>query len=263
METINDRNRYGPVEPWAQFAFTNFPEGRRYADFLTGFFATAKLSMDAIGRLAQDTLYFHEGPTAPIPQDRQNYDYRMSIPAGNQQDGAVGGHASPVSSTRSQYQSVLSRPAVKSQCVPYHVGTHCQRRQFQAAARTGDVSGEDRGCNLSLARSSRLQMNNLRDRLSVAFNSFFSDVYVPPPSDREISLARYISGKGRPPEEAFTTLQLVLKPGETLQTGAGKSITVGQPAGPGAGSDWRMDPAPWLDYVRGSGGSSGVARTSV
>jgi hypothetical protein len=36
-----------------------------------------------------------------------------------------------------------------------------------------------------------------------------------------------ISGKGRPPEEAFITLQLVLKPGETLETGAGKRVTIG------------------------------------
>jgi hypothetical protein len=71
VETINDRNRYGPVEPWAQFAFTNFPEGRRYAEFLTGFFSPEKLSMDALGRLAQDALYYHEGPSAPIPQDRE------------------------------------------------------------------------------------------------------------------------------------------------------------------------------------------------
>jgi hypothetical protein len=61
VETINDRNRYRRVSPWAQFAFSNFPEGRRYAEFLTDFFNPDKLTMEELGRLSQDTLYYHEG----------------------------------------------------------------------------------------------------------------------------------------------------------------------------------------------------------
>src|SRR5579872_907904 len=37
VETTNDRNRYWAVSPWAQFAFTHFDDGRRYAEFLTSF----------------------------------------------------------------------------------------------------------------------------------------------------------------------------------------------------------------------------------
>jgi hypothetical protein len=38
VETMNNRNRYWAVSPWAQFAFSNFPDGRRYAEFLSRFF---------------------------------------------------------------------------------------------------------------------------------------------------------------------------------------------------------------------------------
>jgi hypothetical protein len=36
-----------------------------------------------------------------------------------------------------------------------------------------------------------------------------------------------INGKGAPPAEAFATLQLVLKAGEVLETGAGRTLTLG------------------------------------
>src|SRR5207247_758711 len=38
VEVINDRNRYWDVDTWGQFGFSNFPDGRRYAEFLTRFF---------------------------------------------------------------------------------------------------------------------------------------------------------------------------------------------------------------------------------
>ena len=38
VEVINDRNRYWDVDAWGQFGFSNFADGRRYAEFLTSFF---------------------------------------------------------------------------------------------------------------------------------------------------------------------------------------------------------------------------------
>jgi hypothetical protein len=37
--------------------------------------------------LAQDALYYHEGPLAPIPQDAERYAHRMSVPAGIRKTG--------------------------------------------------------------------------------------------------------------------------------------------------------------------------------
>src|SRR5438445_13842611 len=82
VETINDRNRYWAVSPWGHFGFSHFADGRRYAEFLTSFFTTNDLSLETLGRLAQDALYFHEGPTAPIPQDQPGYHHQMAVPAG-------------------------------------------------------------------------------------------------------------------------------------------------------------------------------------
>src|SRR5262249_58659501 len=40
------------------------------------------MTMEALGRLAQDALYFHEGPKTSIPQDQPQFAYQMKIPAG-------------------------------------------------------------------------------------------------------------------------------------------------------------------------------------
>jgi hypothetical protein len=72
-------------------------------------------------------------------------------------------------------------------------------------------------------------MNERGDRLSLAFNSFFADLLVPPPSEREVNLRFVISGKGRPPEQAFATLQLVLHSGETLETARGTRTLSAEP----------------------------------
>src|SRR5260370_30916509 len=64
-------------------------------------------------------------------------------------------------------------------------------------------------------------------RLSLAHNTFWSELYVEPPSERELKFRFVINGKGRPPEEAFATLQLVMKPGQELETGSGRKIVLG------------------------------------
>ena len=50
---------------------------------------------------------------------------------------------------------------------------------------------------------------------------------MPPPSERELSLRFVITGRGRPADDPQLTLQLCLKAGEVLETGAGKKITLG------------------------------------
>src|SRR5881398_2070912 len=104
---LNDRNRYWGVSPWGHFGFSHFADGRRYAEFLTtrltaepkaglvviseqspsGAVRTPRptqkeLDLESLGRIAQDALYFHEGPTAPIPQDQARYAHQMAVPAG-------------------------------------------------------------------------------------------------------------------------------------------------------------------------------------
>ena len=68
VETINDRNRYWWVSMWGHFGFSNFPDGRRYTEFLVNSYASERITLEALGRMAQDALYYHEGLQAPIPQ---------------------------------------------------------------------------------------------------------------------------------------------------------------------------------------------------
>jgi hypothetical protein len=74
--------------------------------------------------------------------------------------------------------------------------------------------------------SSRLEMGDAQDRLSLAYNTFFSDLYVPKPSNTALLLRFSITGKGRPAEDPRLTLQLSLRHGETLETGAGRKIVL-------------------------------------
>src|SRR5205085_8295114 len=88
VEVINGRNRHWAVSAWGHFGFSHFPDGRRYAEFLAGFLPEGKVGYHALGRLAQDALYYHEGPTAPIPQDQPRYAHQMRLPAGTRKAGA-------------------------------------------------------------------------------------------------------------------------------------------------------------------------------
>lgn len=44
--------------------------------------------MDELGRLSQHALYYHAGPTTPIPQDRESFFHRLSTSAGILKSGA-------------------------------------------------------------------------------------------------------------------------------------------------------------------------------
>lgn len=254
VETINDRNRYWGVSPWGQFAFTHFPDGRRYADFLAGFFNPDKLAMDVLGRLSQDALYYHEGPSAPIPQDQDRYVYRMSVPAGIRKTGPWVVSLSGIVATQAvNNQFYLDRQANLS---VFHsklgliISGANSKRQPELATFREKIGG----AMYHMPVSSRLEMGDAHDRLSLAYNTFFSELYVEPPAQRELKFRFVINGKGTPPDEAFATLQLVLKAGETLETAAGQRITLGselvelEPAAIGGwirhhGWTMRVDPA--------------------
>ena len=70
-------------------------------------------------------------------------------------------------------------------------------------------------------------MSPERDRLSLAYNTFFTDLYVPSPSATELAFRFAITGKGTPSEDPKLTLQLCLKSGEELETAAGGKFAIG------------------------------------
>ena len=76
--------------------------------------------------------------------------------------------------------------------------------------------------------SSRLDMGEEQDRLSLAYNTFFSELYVTKPSETALSFHFSNTGRGRPADDPRLTLQLCLKHGETLETATGRKITLGR-----------------------------------
>ncbi len=208
-------------------SFTNFPDGRRYAEFLTGFFRPETLTIDQLGRLAQDALYYHAGPSRPIPQDLPGYAHQMQVTAGIRKRGPWQVCLSGLIDT----QAINSRFYLDRQG---HISVFHQRagliitganskRQPELATFSEKLLGQV----VHMPLSSRLQMGEKEDRLSLAYNTYFSDLYVPAPSPSELLLRFVITGRGRPAEDPRLTLQLCLKAGETLETGAGRKFLVG------------------------------------
>ena len=228
VEVINDRNRYWGVSAWGQFAFSNFADGRRYAEFLTGFFRPEDLSMDSLGRLAQDALYYHEGPMKPIPQDQHSYSHQMSVPAGIRKEGpwmvCLSGLISTQAVNNQFYLDRQGNLSIYHQKLGLIITGANSKRQPELATFSEKLLGQV----FHMPVTSRLQMSKTTDRLSLAYNTFFADLYVPIPSESEVAFRFAITGKGSPPAEARLTLQLCLKNGETLETAAGKKLVLGR-----------------------------------
>ncbi len=227
VETLNDRNRYWGVSAWGQFAFSNFADGRRYATFLAGFFSPEKLSMDSLGRLAQDALYYHDGPVQPIPQDQSNYMHQMSIPAGIRKTGpwvvCLSGLINTQAVNNQFYLDRQGNLSVFHEKLGLVITGANSKRQPELATFSEKLLGQI----FHMPVSSSLQMNPERDRLSLAYNTFFADLYVQIASEHEMVLRFAITGKGTPAENPRLTLQLCLKAGSSLETATGKRMELG------------------------------------
>jgi hypothetical protein len=228
VETINDRNRYWKVDSWGHFGFSHFTDGRRYAEFLAEFFHGHDLTMEDLGRLAQDALYYHEGPTEPIPQDQPRYAYQMSVPAGIRKTGpwvvCLSGLISTQAVNSQFYLDRQGNLSVFHNKLGLIVTGAGSKRQPELATFFEKLQGQ----TIHMPLSSRLQMNdNSGDRLSLAYNTFFSDLYVPPPSEHHLELRFVMTGRGEPASEAQLNLQLCLKAGEMLETATGRMIQLG------------------------------------
>jgi hypothetical protein len=230
VETVNDRNRHWGASAWSHFAFSNFPDGRRYAEFLTGFFQPDKMTMQDLGRLAQNALYFHEGPKRFIPQDQPQYVYQMKVPAGIRKTApwivALSGIIDTQAINSQFYLDRQAHLSVFHEKLGLIISGANSKRQPELATFSEKLMGQV----VHLPLSSRLQMSehqNGEDRLSLAFNTFFSDLDIPRPTKNELSFRFVISGRGTPAEDPRLTLQLCLKAGETLETGASRKFPLG------------------------------------
>ena len=151
-----------------------------------------------MGRTAQNALYFHDGPTTPAPQQLENYHYQMSIPAGVRKTGPWQvGLSGIVETSAINSQFYLDRQSAVSvfhkKTGPIIDGSNSKRQPELATFRE---TYKDAPVHMPL--SSRLQMSDAQDRLSLALLNYFVDLYVPKPSPTELTLRVVTSRKGPP-----------------------------------------------------------------
>ena len=233
VETINDRNRHWGVSMWGHFGFSHFPDGRRYAAFLTSFSPyggdTKSYGGDiqSLGRIAQNAIYYHEGKTAPIPQDQPNYSHAMKVPAGIRKTGpwvvSLSGIIAPAVSLNGFFLDRQGNLSVFNKKTGLIISGANSKRQPELATFT-EVIGKD---SIHMPVSSRLQMNEQVDRLALAYNVFFAVLDAPKPSEKQLKFRFATTYKWGDALSRFN-LQLVLKPGETLETGSGRKIILGK-----------------------------------
>jgi hypothetical protein len=227
VEVIDGRNRHRSAMAWGHFGFSHFPDGRRYAEFLASFFRPESLTVEALGRLSQDALYYHEGPTAPIPQDKPSYEHQLNVPAGIRKTGPWVVCLSGLIETQYVFsQWFLDRQGHLS---IFHdrLGLIITGANSKHQPGLATFSELIEGQTFHIPLTSRLQMTAAKDRLSLAYNQFFAELEVSPPTPDEVSFRFWITRRGGPPEQAQLTLQLCLKAGEALETSTGQRIMLG------------------------------------
>lgn len=227
VEVVNDRNRYWEVSTWGHAAFSISPQGRRFAQFLTEFLEPDSMSLQSLGRLAQGFVHFREGSLAPIPQDSATHAYRMSLPAGIRTTGpwvvALSGLIATQAINRRYYFDRQGHVSVFHRDHGLIITGANSKRQPELATfseRLGDQV-------VHMPLSSRLQMGPSVDRLSLAYNTFFADLFVSEPTEEELAFRFVTTGRDEPADEARLTLQLCLKAGRTLEMGSGQSVLIG------------------------------------
>jgi hypothetical protein len=224
VETVNDRNRYWEPSVWGQFGFSHFPQGRRYSEFMTGFFKEGDVHLEDLGRLAQDALYYHVGPSAAIPQQQSQSWHLMTVPAGIRKAGPWVICLSGIIDTHTTNQFYLDRQANVS---VFREGqgliiTGANSKQQPELATFSEKIGEQ---IFAMPISSKLEMTKDGDRLALAYNTFFAVLEPTVISDKQVRLRFTIT-----PRAGITgsqlNLQLCLKPGQTIETGGGRTLAL-------------------------------------
>jgi hypothetical protein len=225
VETINDRNRYWDVSMWGHFGFSNFPDGRRYSEFLTSFFSEDG-DIQSLSRIAQNVIYYHEGKTDTIPQDRYTYDHSMSVPAGIRKTGSwvvcLSGLIEPEDILNNFFLDRQGSISIFYEGKGLIITGANSKRQPDLATFTETINNKI----VHMPLSSQLMMNNKTDRLALSYNTFFSVIEVPSPLKKQIEL-RFLTYYKWGDARSKLNLQLVLKAGMTLKTASGLQIVLG------------------------------------
>ncbi len=226
MELFNDRNRYWHISAWGQFAFSHFQDGRGYCELLMGHMDDSEIDLDALGLLAMNALYYHDGPVALPPPSQPSYKHRLSAEAGVRKTGKWVTALSGIIDTplpRSQWfldrQVNLSLFHEKAGLI---VNGAYSKHQPELATFRESLGNQEWNAQ---PKGSLLTQHDSEDVLALAFNSFSAEIKLPVPTAEEAIVRVDLSGRG-PAQEAYLTLQLCLQDGQTLTTGTGRTLSV-------------------------------------
>ena len=224
VETINGRNRHWRVSSWGHFGFSHWSDGRRYAEFLTRIVAARGVQLRELGRIAQNALYYHEGPVGVIPQDQDRFAYQMEVPAGIRRGKPWTICLSGLFDSPTISQFTLDRQGTLSidhdQLGRVVTGANSKHQpELATFAETAD------GQVTSVPFNSRLRMSDESDRLGMAHRRFFAVLNVAPPQPKRLDFSFEIveQGHGRM-KDVTLNLQLVLKSGDILETAHAKIV---------------------------------------
>ncbi len=220
VEVVNDRNRHGGVSAWGHFGFSNFPDGRSYARFLAGFLGGRMPRGETLARLAQNALYYHEGPSAPLERDGPSWVWPMKVPALIRREGpwwiAISGILSTPAPRNRFYLDRQGHLSVFHEKAGLVISGANSKRQPELATFSEKVQGQ----TYHLPLSSRLDPGGRADRLALSYNTFWAAIEVRALSADRLEIAVDVTRMGTS-DEARLTLQLGLKSGEGFETGKG------------------------------------------
>ena len=233
VETINDRNRYWGVSMWGHFGFSNFKDGRRYAEFLTSFSpvngdtTSYGGDMQSLGRIAQNLIYYHDGPSGIIPQDQNEYHHQLNVSAGIRKTGpwvvTYSGIIVPPVTLNNFFLDRQGHFSVYNKKTGLIITGANSKRQTGLATFTEKIGSD----SIHMPVSSKLEMDKKIDKLALAYNVFFASVEIPRPNEKQLSLnirTTYKWGEAA----CNLNLQLVLKSGQEISTGSGKKFILGE-----------------------------------
>ncbi len=238
IHTVDQRNRdhFRPAASYGLFAFSHFPEGRRYARFKLlsalgdGDNPLETLGLESLARIAQDAHYHVSGPEQEIPQQLTRYRHSLDRPAVVRKEGPwVHSISALVSPPRPLSQFYLDR------IVPISLW-HEKTRHIIGG---GNSKGQPELATFSVRRADGshdcLPLDALilgsgegDDTLCVAHEGFSLSLTISYPDPSTALLrARAVRTYDRPGDIAQLNLPLVLQPGATLTGGKGP-ITLDQ-----------------------------------
>jgi len=218
IELLNDRNRHWGAKIYGNFGFTLTPEGRALAKLIADSYQPEDLTIETIGRVAQNALYFHDGPT-PAPLQRQtDYSLQLQTTAGVRKKGAWLWSLAGIPSAKRPYsQWFLDRQSTVS---VYHdrLGLIISGANSKNQPELASFREIINGVTDYLPADATLRMSDEGDILSLAYQRFYVTIEPKRISDKEMELRYRITGMGPIPDSAMLTLQLVVTTEQELRT---------------------------------------------